>query len=139
MSYLLDTNFLSELRRPRRMAPNVQHWLGTIDLRGTYISALSVFELEYGAVRAERKGLSHAPLLREWIDTQILPDFEGRILPFDETVALRYARLQAGDLRPYADVMIAATALVHSLTVVTRNIDDFRPHGVALLNPWEAA
>ena len=136
MTHLLDTNVISELRRPGQMAAGVRRWLEHFDLQMAYLSAVTVFELEYGAARAELRRLPHAPLLRAWIDSQVLPAFAGRILPLDSDIAQRYAWLQASNPRPYADVMIAATALVHGLTVVTRNIDDFAPHGVSILNPW---
>ncbi len=138
MSYLLDTNVISELRRPNQIAPNVRRWLETFDIQTASVSAITIFELEYGAARAELRRLPHAPLLREWIDNQVLPLFAGRILSIDTEIAQRYAWLQAPNPRPYADVMIAATALVHDLAVITRDTDDFAPHGVTMINPWTA-
>jgi predicted nucleic acid-binding protein len=87
-------------------------------------------------LRIERKDSAQGKVLRAWIDEQILPRFEGRILAVDTAVAQRCARLHVPDQRGERDALIAATALVHGLTVVTRNVADFEPIGVALLNPW---
>lgn len=136
MTFLLDTNVLSELRRPNQAERRVLNWFGTIAPAETFISAISIAELEQGAVKAERKQLPHAPVLRAWIDTYILRIYAGRILPVDAIIALQYGRLQPPDPLAYADVMIAATALVHGLTVVTRNTRHFAAFSVPLLNPW---
>lgn len=136
MSFLLDTNVLSELRRPNQAERRVLNWFGTIEPTQTFISAISIAELEQGAVKAERKQLPHAPLLREWIDKQVLPSYAGRILPVDAIVALCYGRLQPADPMAYADVMIAATALTHGLTVVSRNGRHLGMFNIPLLNPW---
>lgn len=76
--------------------------------------------------------------LREWMDHLVLPEFAERIVPVDAAVALRCAALHVPDPRPERDALIAATALVHGMTIVTRNVADFLPTGVAVLNPWEA-
>jgi hypothetical protein len=92
-----------------------------------------------GALRIARRDTAQGTVLRAWIDEQILPRFEGRILAVDTAVAQRCARLHVPDPRAERDALIAATALVHGLTVVTRNVRDFAPMGVMVLDPWEAA
>jgi predicted nucleic acid-binding protein len=85
-----------------------------------------------------RRDTAQGAVLRAWIDDQILPRFEGRILAVDTAVARRCAHLHVPDPRAERDALIAATALVHGLTVVTRDVTDFELVGVALLNPWDA-
>jgi toxin FitB len=135
--FLLDTNVLSELRRPERAHPDVVQWASSIPVEQFFISAISLLEIERGALRIARKDAAQAQVLRNWIDEQILVRFEGRILPVDATVALSCAQLHVPDPKPERDAMIAATALVHGLTVVTRNVGDFTATGVRLLNPWQ--
>jgi predicted nucleic acid-binding protein len=134
--FLLDTNVISELRRPERANPNVVAWAAAFPAVSFFLSAISILEIEIGALRLVRKDSAQGALLRAWIDEQILPRFEGRILPVDTNVAQRCARLHVPDPRSERDALIAATALAHSLTVVTRNTADFEVAGVALLNPW---
>jgi predicted nucleic acid-binding protein len=134
--FLLDTNVISELRRPERANRNVATWADSIPLASFFVSAISILEIEIGALRLARKNPAQGAVFRAWIDEQILPRFEGRILPVDTSVAQRCARLHVPDPRSERDALIAATALVHSLTVVTRNTADFASAGVALLNPW---
>lgn len=137
--FLLDTNVISELRRPERADRNVAAWAGTMPAASVFISVISILEIELGALLSARKDAAQGTVLRDWIDEQILPRFEGRILPVDTAVAQRCARLHVPDRRAERDALIAATAMVHGLTVVTRNVADFEPAGVALLNPWEHA
>lgn len=85
----------------------------------------------------QRRDAAQGVVLRAWIDGRVLPAFEGRILAVDMAVAQRCARLHVPDPRAERDALIAATALVHGLTVATRNVADFQPMGVDLLNPWE--
>ena len=87
----------------------------------------------------ERRNAEQGAVLRRWLEGEVLSAFEGRILPIDAPIARRSAALHVPDPRPERDALIAATALVHGLTVVTRNTADFEPTGVALLNPWLAA
>jgi toxin FitB len=136
--FLLDTNVISELRRPDRANRNVIAWASRIPANGFFLSAISILEIELGALLMARKDAAQGEILRGWIDDQILPRFEGRILAVDTAVAQRYARLHVPDPRAERDALIAATALVHGLTVVTRDVADFEPTGVALLNPWQA-
>jgi hypothetical protein len=135
--FLLDTNVISELRRPEKADRNVVAWASTIPAASFFLSAISILEIELGALLSARKDAAQGAVLRAWIDGQILPRFEGRILLVDTAVAQRCARLHVPDPRAQRDALIAATAMVHGLTVVTRNVVDFEPAGVALLNPWE--
>jgi predicted nucleic acid-binding protein len=134
--FLLDTNVVSELRRPKRADSNVVAWAGTIPAASFFLSAISILEIELGTLRIARKDAAQGAVLRAWIDEQILPRFEGRILAVYTAVAQRCARLHIPDPRGERDALIAATAMVHGLTVVTRNVADFKSIGVALLNPW---
>jgi len=134
--FLLDTNVISELRRPERANGNVVAWAGAISAASFFLSAISILEIELGALQIARKDAAQGAVLRAWIDDQILPRFEGRILAVDTAVAQRCARLHVPDRRAERDALIAATAMVHGLTVVTRDVADFEPMGVALLNPW---
>ena len=136
--FLLDTNVISELRRPDRADRNVVAWAGTMPAATFFLSAISILEIELGLLLIARKDAAQGAVLRAWIDDQILPRFDGRILAVDTAVAQRCARLHVPDRRAERDALIAATAMVHGLTVVTRNVADFEPVGVALLNPWEA-
>lgn len=137
--FVLDTNVVSELRKVRsqKADPNVARWAESVDAENLYISAITVLELELGVLLIERKDTAQGAMLRAWFDTQVLPEFDGRILPIDTAIALRCARLHVPDPKSERDAVIAATALVHGMTVVTRNIDDFKATGVPLINPWE--
>jgi predicted nucleic acid-binding protein len=134
--FLLDTNIISELRRPEKANRYVLAWAGSVPAASFFLSAISILEIEIGTLQLARKDPARGMLLRTWIDEQILPLFEGRILPIDTDVAQRCARLHVPDRRPERDALIAATAMVHGLTVVTRNSEDFESAGVTLLNPW---
>jgi hypothetical protein len=134
--FLLDTNVISELRRPERADVNVVAWAGAISAASFFLSVISILEIELGALQIARKDATQGAVLRAWIDDLILPRFEGRILAVDTAVAQHCARLHVPDPRAERDALIAATAMVHGLTVVTRDVADFEPMGVALLNPW---
>ena len=95
-------------------------------------------ELEIGVLRIERRDPAQGELLRRWLDDRIMAAFAGRVLPIDTRVARRSAALHVPNPRPIRDGFIAATALVHGLVLVTRNVSDFEPLGVRLLNPWES-
>lgn len=137
--FLLDTNVVSELRKARagKADQNVTTWVQTVPAGGLFLSAIVVQELEIGVLLAERRDPRQGSLLRAWLDEYVLPAFAGRILPVDTIVARRSAALHVPDSRPVRDGLIAATALVHGMTVVTRNIGDFAATGVPLLNPWD--
>jgi predicted nucleic acid-binding protein len=136
--FLLDTNVISELRRPQKANGNVLAWAGTVSAASFFLSAITILEIELGTLQIARRDAIQGTILRTWIDEQILPRFESRILPIDTAVAQRCARLHVPDPRAERDALIAATALVHGLTVVTRNMSDFDSLGVTLLNPWVA-
>jgi predicted nucleic acid-binding protein len=135
--FLLDTNVLFELRRRDRIDPRVAAWADDIHPSDLFISAITILEIEAGTLMLERRDKAQGAVLRAWIDGKVLPAFEGRILSVDTAVAQRCARLHVPDPRAERDALIAATALVHRLTVVTRNVADFQGMGVGLLNPWE--
>jgi len=136
--FILDTNVVSELRKAGdgRAEPNVVAWLSTVDAAKFYLSSVTLMELETGILRIERRDTIQGARLRAWMDRHIIPEFWGRLLPVDTAVALRCARLHVPDPRAERDAFIAATALVHGMTVVTRNVADFEPTGVAIVNPW---
>ena len=134
--FLLDTNVVSELRRPDKADHNVRAWANANAAASFFLCAISILEIELGLLLIARKDATHGAHLRNWIDNQILPRFEGRILAIDTAVAQRCARLHVPNPRADRDALIAATALVHGLTLVTRNVTDFEPTGVALVNPW---
>jgi predicted nucleic acid-binding protein len=139
--FLLDTNVISELRKAGdgKADANVVAWLSSVDATAFYLSAISLMELEFGILRIERRDTNQGARLRAWMGSHILPEFSERTLPVDAAVALRCARLHVPDPRPDRDAFIAATALVHGMTVVTRDIADFEPTGVRLLNPWNSS
>jgi predicted nucleic acid-binding protein len=136
--YLLDTNVISELRKIRlgKADAHVADWADSVDAAELYLSAITIQELEIGVLLAERRDPTQGALFRAWLNDHVLPAFTGRILPVDTAVAQRSARLHVPDPRPVRDGLIAATALVHRMTVVTRNTADFEPTGVSILNPW---
>ena len=135
---LLDTNVVSELRKigTRRIDAKVAKWAASAGAGGFFISVITLMELETGVRLVERRDTKQGAMLRSWLDDKVLPGFAGRILPVDEAVALRCAALHVPDPRPERDALIAATALVHGMTLVTRNVADFEPMGVPLFNPW---
>ena len=139
--YLLDTNVVSELRKVRagKADSHVADWADRVDAGDLYLSVISLQELEIGVLLAERRDPSQGAVFRAWLNGHVLPAFTGRILVVDTAVAQRSARLHVPDPRPVRDALIAATALVHGMTVVTRNVADFEPTGVAVLNPWDPA
>jgi len=136
--YLLDTNVVSELRKARagKAAPSVVAWATGVNASELFLSAITVMELELGVVRVERRDAAQGALLRTWMNEHVLPAFAGRVLPVDTAVALRCARLHVPDPGPERDTLIAATARVHGLTLVTRNVADFEGSGVPIVNPW---
>jgi predicted nucleic acid-binding protein len=139
MTFLLDTNVVSELRKIRhgKADRRVAQWADGVDAGDLFLSVVTVQEIEIGVLLAERRDPKQGAILRGWLTQQVLPAFEGRILAIDTTVAQRSARLHVPDPRPVRDGLIAATALVNGMTVVTRNVADFEPTGVVVLNPWE--
>ena len=141
MMFVLDTNVVSELRKVRlgKADVNVTAWSDTVDASDLFVSAITIMELELGVLSVERKDATQGAVLRSWLEQQVLPEFAGRTLPVDTAVAQRCARLHVLNRREGRDALIAATALVHGMTVVTRNVADFKPTGVSLFNPWEGS
>jgi len=137
--YILDTNVVSELRKVQagKANKNVAAWVQTIDADDLFLSSITILELELGVLSRLRKDPVQGAMLRIWLDRQVLPEFAERTLPVDTAVALRCARLHVPDPRSERDALIASTALVHGMTVATRNMTDFESTGVALLNPWD--
>jgi predicted nucleic acid-binding protein len=137
--FLLDTNVVSELRKARagKADKNVVAWAASASAATMFVSAITIQELEIGILLAERRDPTQGAILRRWLETQVLPAFAERILPIDTTVARRSAALHVPDPRPVRDSLIAATALVHAMPVVTRNVPDFAPMGVEIINPWQ--
>ena len=138
MSFLLDTNALSEMRKIRlgRADPKVAAWSEQVTASDLFVSVITLQEIEQGLLLLQRRDAAQAGALRHWFDAQVLPLFAGRTLPVTTEIALCCARLNVPDPKPYRDGLIAATALVHGLTVVTRNEGDFSATGAALFNPW---
>ena len=137
--FLLDTNVVSELRKIRlgRADKNVAQWADSVDAVDLYLSAITVQELEMGVLLVERRDPPQGAIFRSWFESHVLPAFAGRILPVDTAVAQRCAALHVPDPRPAMDSLIAATAIVHGMTLVTRNVADFQSSGVIIINPWE--
>ena len=111
-------------------------WASSVPITNIFLSVITLLEIEVGALSVERRDKAQGKVLRAWIDRQVLPRFESRTLPIDTAVVQRCAQLHVPDPRAERDALIAATALVHGLTVVTRNLADFDPTGVRTLNPW---
>jgi len=135
--FILDTNVVSELRRPEKANPKVSAWAASNPLASFFLSAITLLELELGVLLIERRDKVQGRYLRAWIDEQ-LPRFNGRILAVDTAVAIRCAGLHVPDPRPERDAFIAATALTHGMIVVTRNTAVFEATGVRVFNPWDA-
>jgi predicted nucleic acid-binding protein len=138
--YVLDANVLSELRKVRLSKVDAKvAWAESVDAADLFISAITVMELELGVLSIERKDATQGAMLRSWLEQHVLPEFSGRTLPIDTAVAQCCARLHVPDKRGTRDALIAATAtaLVHGMTVVTRNVSDFEPTGVPIVNAWE--
>lgn len=135
---LLDTNVISELRHPaHRRDPRVEAWVRSVSPLDFHLSALTIFEIEAGVQRMERRDERQGRMLRAWMHDAVLGIFATRILPLDGPVAIQAATWQAQAPRPDRDCFIAATAQVHRMSVVTRNVRDFAPLGVPVINPWE--
>ncbi|WP_236713578.1 type II toxin-antitoxin system VapC family toxin [Rathayibacter tanaceti] len=128
---------MSELRKPEHRAdPGVRAWIASRAPSDLHLSVLTIMEIEIGIGRLGRRDSLQAARLRAWLNDVVLTVFAGRILPLDLAVARRAAQLHVPDPRPERDAMIAATASVHGLTVVTRNVKDFDPLHVAIIDPW---
>jgi toxin FitB len=137
--FLLDTNTISELRKIAlgRADANVAAWEAEHPPSELYVSVITLMEIEVGILRLAIKDKARSETLKEWRDAHVLPFFEGRVFQVTQDIAERCAALHVPKSRPAHDALIAATALVHGLTLVTRNVSDFAPMGVKILNPWE--
>jgi toxin FitB len=138
--FILDTNVVSELRKARsgRADANVSRWAASVEPSTLYISVITAMELEAGVLQIERRDVAQGAILRQWLQAKVLTEFDGRVLPIDLPVAQRCARLHVPDRKSDRDALIAATGLVHGMTVVSRNVSDFAATGVSLVNPWES-
>lgn len=136
--YLLDTNVISELRKTRsgKADKNVVAWANSVSATSLFLSVITILELETGTLLVERRDPAQGAILRSWLNAHVLPAFSDRILAVDTAVVQCCARLDVPDPRADRDAIIAATASVHGMTVVTRNVDDFESTGVEILNPW---
>jgi hypothetical protein len=136
--YLLDTNVISELRKAAsgRSHPAVVAWARSVPTVRQFVSVVTLLELELGVLRVERRDARQGALLRGWLDDRVVPAFADRTLTVDAAVARRCVRLHVPDRRPGHDALLAATALVHDLTLVTRNRADFEGTGAPVLDPW---
>ena len=138
--FLLDTNVVSELRKvgSGKVDSRVEHWATSIPGTQTFISTITIFEIERGVLLMERRDNQQGDILRQWLNNHVLAHFSERILPISTHIAQRCASLHVPNPMPDYDALIAATALVYGLTVVTRNIGDFERTGVSLFNPWSS-
>jgi len=138
--FILDTNVVSELRKAKAGTAdkNVIAWANGVAAGSLFLSVITLLELEMGVLLVERRDPVQGAVLRNWLDGHVLPAFAGRVLAIDAAVAQRCARLHVPDRRAERDALIAATALVHGMTVATRNVVDFEPTGAALFNPWQS-
>ena len=136
--FLLDTNVVSELRKAKsgKANKNVKAWAESVSATSMYLSSITILELETGILLIERRDPTQGAMLRTWLNGHVLPAFSGRILAIDVAVAQRCAKLHVPDPRADRGSLIAATALVHGMMVVTRNVADFELTGVEIFNPW---
>ena len=137
--FVLDTNVVYELRKVRsgKANPGVAAWAEKVPSVELFISAITIQELEHGVLLMERSDPTQGALLRAWLDQSVTAAFTNRVIAVDERVARSAAALHVPNPAPFRDALIGATALVHEMTVVTRDLKDFRRlDGVDVLNPW---
>lgn len=137
--FLLDTNVISELRKAGdgKADINVVSWLDSVEATKLYISVITLMELELGILLVERRDPDQGARLRIWMDRHVVPEFADRTLSVDTPVALRCAQVHLPNPCAERDGLIAATALVHGMTMVTRNVADFERTGVNIIDPWD--
>jgi len=140
--YLLDTNVISELRKAttantkNKANEKVVAWANSVSATSLFISVITILELEIGTLLVERRDPVQGAMLRSWLNAHVLPAFSDRILVVDIAVVQQCAKLHVPDPRADRDSIIAATALVHGMAMVTRNVKDFSVAGIEILNPW---
>ncbi|MDP9442159.1 MAG: type II toxin-antitoxin system VapC family toxin [Actinomycetota bacterium] len=137
--FVLDTNVVSELRKVRagKANPGVAEWASGVPSGQLFVSVITIHELEHVVLLAERADPERGAVLRTWLDDSVAPAFASRVLGIDEPVARRAAALQVPAPAPFRDAVIGATALVHRIAVVTRNVRDFeRFGGLDVVAPW---
>jgi hypothetical protein len=135
VSFLLDTNIVSEVRKSRPH-PGVARWYEAVEGTDLFLSVLVLGEIQQGIHRLRRRDRRQAATYETWLE-RLRSTFARRILPVTHEIALEWGRLNAGDPLPVVDGLLAATASVHGLTLVTRNVDDVLRTGVAFLNPFQ--
>jgi toxin FitB len=134
--FLLDTNVLSEIRKGDRCNPHVAAWFASVAAEQLYLSVLVVGEIREGIERLRRREISRAAALERWL-AELCRAYTDRLLSIDLAVAETWGRLYARRNFPVMDSLLAATAVTHRMTLVTRNLKDVRGTGVAALNPFE--
>lgn len=136
--FLLDTNVISELRKAKsnKADPNVITWAQAQSTQNLFISSITILEIKMGILKQERNNPEHALILKTWLNEHVLKAFSDRILPFDTSAAMVCAQLHVPDPKSERDAMIASTSLVNGLTLVTRNVKDFRHIDIDIVNPW---
>lgn len=138
--FVLDTDVVSELRKAKsgRANPGLASWASSVSSSQMFLSSITIHELEYGVLLAERSNPEQGALLRRWIDESVSAVFAGRVLPVDAAVARSAAALHIPDPAPFRDALIGATALVNGMTMVTHNVRHFRRfEGLDVLDPWD--
>jgi predicted nucleic acid-binding protein len=138
LNYLLDTNVVSAFRRPERLPAGVAKWAKATPTDSARISTITLLEIERGILKEEALGTAFGAALRHWMTTHVEPTYSDTALPVTAQVALRAAIFHELPTVELADHLIAATALVHNLVLVTRNTAHFQDTGVRLMNPWAA-
>jgi predicted nucleic acid-binding protein len=137
--FVLDTNVVSELRKAKAGKANegVVDWAQSVPPALMFLSVISLQELEHGVLLAERRDPSKGKVLRDWLDGSVVPTFAERMVPVDAPVAIQAAALHVPGPAPDRDALIGASALVHGMAVVTRNVTDFEHFaGVEVIDPW---
>lgn len=137
MKFLLDTNVIAELRKGARANPHVRSWFESLDSDAIMLSVLTIGEIRRGIENVRRRDPATAKALERWL-RRLVAEHRDRILPIDLPVAEEWGRLNVPDPLPVVDALLAATAKVHGLTFVTRNVKDVARTGVELMNPFDA-
>lgn len=138
--YLLDTETAAELRKAsmRRGDQGLRDWAASVDVKDVYLSAITLQELEMGVRLSERDDTKRGTVLRDWMTRQVIHHLSARVLPINTAIALKAAEFHGQRARTLSHAFIAATASVHSLSVVTRHVPSFSDTGLNIVNPWTA-